>query len=187
MPEFTSIELDEPNDLIIAEIFMKKNILNKKIFDKKIKLFAMDVDGVLTDGGMYYSIEGEVLKKFNTKDGMGIELLRKNNIIPVIISKEDSKIVLRRAEKLKIKEVYIGIKDKLNIIEKLKEKYNLKYENIAYIGDDINDLLVLKKVGLSFAPNDALPEIKQIVDHITFKKGGKGAVREAIELILSRG
>jgi len=174
-------------DLIIAEIFMKKNILNKKIFDKKIKLFAMDVDGVLTDGGMYYSIEGEVLKKFNTKDGMGIELLRKNNIIPVIISKEDSKIVLRRAEKLKIKEVYIGIKDKLNIIEKLKEKYNLKYENIAYIGDDINDLLVLKKVGLSFAPNDALPEIKQIVDHITFKKGGKGAVREAIELILSRG
>lgn len=186
MPEFTSIELDEPNDLIIAEIFMKKNILNKKIFDKKIKLFAMDVDGVLTDGGMYYSKEGEVLKKFNTKDGMGIELLRKNNIIPVIITKENSEIVLKRAEKLKINEVYIGIKDKLNIIEKLKEKYNLKYENIAYIGDDINDLPVLKKVGLSFAPNDAVPEIKQSVTYITLKSSGDGALREAVDFILAR-
>lgn len=186
MPEFTSIELDEPNDWIIAEILMKKNILNKKVFNKKIKLFAMDVDGVLTDGGMYYSKEGEVLKKFNTKDGMGIELLRKNNIIPVIITKEDSKIVLRRAEKLKIKEVYIGIKDKLNIIEKLKEKYNLEFENITYIGDDINDLPVLKKVGVSFAPKDATSKIKQNVNHVTFKKGGEGALREAIDYIIAR-
>jgi len=186
MPEFASIELDEPNDWIIAEILMKKNILSKKIFNKKIKLFAMDVDGVLTDGGMYYSKEGEVLKKFNTKDGMGIELLRKNNIVPVIITKEDSKIVLKRADKLKVKEVYIGIKDKLNIIEKLKEKYNLEFENIAYIGDDINDLPVLEKVGLSFAPNDAISEIKQIVNYVTLKKGGEGALREAVDFILAR-
>jgi len=186
MSEFTSLEIDDPNDWIIAEILMKKNILSKKIFNKKVKLFAMDVDGVLTDGGMYYSKEGEVLKKFNTKDGMGIELLRKNNIIPAIITKEESKIVLRRAEKLKINEVYIGIKNKLKIIEKLKEKYNLRYENIAYIGDDINDLPVLKKVGLSFAPNDAISEIKEIVKHVTIKKGGEGALREAIDFILSR-
>lgn len=181
MPEFTSIELDEPNDWVMAEILMKKNILNKKI-----KLFAMDVDGVLTDGGMYYSKEGEALKKFNTKDGMGIEILQKNNIIPVIITKEDSKIVLKRAEKLKIKEVYIGIKDKLKIIEKLIRKYNLKFENIAYIGDDINDLPVLKKVGLSFAPNDAAEQVKQIVDYVTSKNGGEGALREAIDFILAR-
>ncbi|HAJ34024.1 MAG TPA: acylneuraminate cytidylyltransferase [Candidatus Atribacteria bacterium] len=186
MPEFTSIELDEPDDWIIAEMFMKKHIINSKKIKRKTKLFAIDVDGVLTDGGMFYSKEGEVLKKFNTRDGMGIELLRKNNIIPVIITKEDSEIVLRRAEKLKIKEVYIGIKDKLNIIEKLKEKYNLEYENIAYIGDDVNDLPVLKKVGLSFAPNDAISEIKQIVNHVTLKKGGEGALREAIDCILSR-
>ena len=146
----------------------------------------MDVDGVLTDGGMYYSKEGEVLKKFNAKDGMGIELLRKNNIIPVIITKEDSKIVLRRAEKLKIKEVYIGIKNKLKIIEKLTRKYNLEFENIAYIGDDINDLPVLKKVGLSFAPNDAISEIKQIVNHITLKKGGAGTFREVVDIILQK-
>ena len=186
MPEITSIELDEPNDWIIAENLMKKNILSKKVFNKKIKLFAIDVDGVLTNGGMYYSKEGEILKKFNTKDGMGIELLRKNNIVPVIITKEDSKIVLRRAEKLKIKEVYIGIKDKLKIIEKLMKKYNLEFENIAYIGDDINDLPVLKKIGLSFAPNDAISEIKQIANYVTTKKGGEGALREAIERILSR-
>jgi len=186
MPEFTSIELDEPEDWIIAEMFMKKHIMNPKKIKKEIKLFAMDVDGVLTDGGMYYSKEGEVLKKFNTKDGMGIELLRENNIIPVIITKENSKIVLRRAEKLKIKEVYIGVKNKLNIIEKLKEKYNLKYENIAYIGDDINDLPVLKKVGLSFAPSDSISEIKEIVNHVTLKKGGEGAVREAIDFIMAR-
>lgn len=184
MPEFTSIELDEPNDWVIAEILMKKNILNKKNINKKIKLFAMDVDGVLTDGGMYYSKEGEVLKKFNTKDGMAIEILRKNNIIPAIITKENSKIVLKRAEKLKIKEVYIGIKDKLKIIEKLSKKHNLEFENIAYIGDDINDLPVLKKVGLSFAPNDAVSEIKQIVNHVTLKKSGEGALRESIDFIL---
>lgn len=186
MPEFTSIELDEPDDWIIAEVFMRKYILNIKKSKKKIKLFAIDVDGVLTDGGMYYSKEGEVLKKFNTKDGMGIELLRKNNIIPVIITKEDSKIVIKRAEKLKIKEVYIGIKDKLKIIEKLAKKYNLEFRNIAYIGDDINDLSVLKNVGLSFAPNDATSEIKKIVNHVTLKKGGEGALREAIDFILDR-
>lgn len=186
MPEFTSIELDEPDDWIIAEALMKKYILNTKKSKKKIKLFAMDIDGVLTDGGMYYSEEGEVLKKFNTKDGMGIELLWKNNIIPVIITKEDSEIVLRRAEKLKVKEVYIGIKDKLKIIEKLISKYNLEFENIAYIGDDINDLPVLKKVGMSFAPSDAEYLVKQIVDYVIHKGGGKGALREAVDTILSK-
>jgi N-acylneuraminate cytidylyltransferase len=186
IPEFTSIELDEPNDWIMAEVLMKKYVLNKMKFKRNIKLFAIDVDGVLTDGGMYYSKKGEVLKKFNTKDGMGIELLQENNIVPVIITKEDSEIVLKRAEKLKIKEVYIGIKNKLKIIEKLTKKYNFEFENIAYIGDDINDLSILKNVGLSFAPNDATSEIKKIVNHVTFKKGGEGALREAIDYILSR-
>ena len=186
MPEFTSIELDEPDDWIIAEMFMKKHIINPKKIKKEIKLFAMDVDGVLTDGGMYYSKEGEVLKKFNTKDGMGIELLRKNNIIPVIISKEDSEIVLRRAEKLKIKEVYIGVKDKLKIIEELIKKYKINFNNIAYIGDDINDLTAIEKAGLSFTPNDAIEQVKQIVDYVTSKNGGEGVLREAIDFILAR-
>ena len=152
----------------------------------KIKLFTMDVDGVLTDGGMYYTEKGEVMKKFNTRDGMGIELLRKNKIIPAIITTENSKIVIMRARKLKIGEVYVGVEDKIKVIEELIKKYNLDFNEIAYIGDDINDLPVLEKVGLSFAPNDAIPEIKQIVDYVTSKKGGDGAVREAVDFILAR-
>lgn len=184
MPEFTSIELDEPDDWKMAEILMNKYFLSKIRSKNDIKLFAIDVDGVLTDGGMYYSKEGEIFKKFNTKDGMGIELLKENNIIPVIITRENSEIVLRRAEKLKIEEVYIGIKDKLKIIEKLKKKYNLEYENMAYIGDDLNDLPVIKKVGLSFAPNDAALEIKNCVTHFLLKLGGEVALREAVDRIL---
>jgi YrbI family 3-deoxy-D-manno-octulosonate 8-phosphate phosphatase len=152
----------------------------------KIKLFATDVDGVLTDGGMYYSEEGEVMKKFNTRDGMGIELLRKNKIIPVIITKENSKIVIKRADKLKVEEVYIGVEDKLKVIEELAKRYNIDFDEIAYIGDDINDLPVLEKVGLTFAPDDAMPEIKQIVDYVTSKRGGEGALREAVDFILEK-
>ena len=149
----------------------------------KIKLFAMDVDGVLTDGGMYYSKEGEVLKKFNTRDGMGIELLRKNGIIPAIITKEKSEIVLKRAEKLKIEEVYIGVEDKLEVVKRLIKKYNLSFEEIAYIGDDINDIPLLKKVGLSCCPFDAVDEIKKIVNYVCKTKGGEGAVREVVDII----
>lgn len=152
----------------------------------KIKLFAMDVDGVLTDGGMYYTEEGEILKKFNTRDGMGIEFLRKSKIIPAIITKESSKIVIKRADKLRVDEVYIGVEDKLKVIEELANKYNLSFEEVAYIGDDINDLPVLEKVGLSFAPDDAVPEIRQAVDYVTSKKGGEGAFREAVDFILAR-
>ena len=144
----------------------------------------MDVDGVLTDGSTYYSEKGEVLKKFNTRDGMGIELLRKNGIIPAIITQEDSKIVLKRAEKLKVEEVHMGVKDKLQVIEELARKYSLSLDEIAYIGDDINDLAVLREVGLSFAPSDAIPEVKQVVHQVLSRKGGEGAVREAIEFIL---
>jgi YrbI family 3-deoxy-D-manno-octulosonate 8-phosphate phosphatase len=150
----------------------------------KIKLFAMDVDGVLTDGSMYYSEKGEVLKKFNTRDGMGIELLRRNGVIPAIITQEESKIVLRRAGKLKVEEVYIGVKDKLRVIKELAQKYSLSLDEIAYIGDDINDLALLREVGLSFAPSDAMSEVKQLVHQVLSRRGGEGAVREAVEFIL---
>ena len=114
----------------------------------KIKLFAMDVDGVLADGGMYYSKEGEVIKKFNTRYGMGIELLRKNRIIPAFITKESSEIVFKRAEKVGVEEVHIGIEDKIKVIGELAKKYDLDFDEVAYIGDDLNDLPVLEKVGL---------------------------------------
>jgi YrbI family 3-deoxy-D-manno-octulosonate 8-phosphate phosphatase len=150
----------------------------------KIKLFAIDVDGVLTDGGMYYSRDGEIMKKFNTRDGKGIELLHKNGIIPAIITQEDSEIVKIRAVKLKVKDVYCGVTDKLKTLNTIKINYDVSYDEIAYIGDDLNDLAALKKAGLSFAPSDAIDEVKNAVDYIVKQKGGEGAVREAIELIL---
>ena len=153
---------------------------------KKIKLFAMDVDGVLTDGGMYYSQNGEVMKKFNTRDGMGIELLRKNEIIPVIVTQEDSEIVKKRAAKLRVTEVYTGIHDKRELIEKVIIKYNLNFDEVAYIGDDVNDLDVLRRVGLSFAPYDAIDGVKGVVDCVVSGRGGEGAVREAIDFVLDR-
>jgi len=133
---------------------------------------------------MYYSEKGEVMKKFDTRDGMGIELLRKNGIIPVIITKEKSKIVLKRAEKLKIKDVYIGIENKVDVVKELVKKHNLGFEEVAYIGDDINDLELLKKVGFSSAPNDAMEKVKRVVDYVSTRRGGDGAVREVIEFIL---
>ena len=160
------------------------SISNQKA--RQIKLFAMDVDGVLTDGGMYYSQDGEIMKKFNTRDGMGIELLRKKGIIPAIITQEDSRIVTKRAEKLKVEDIYTGIKDKLKVIEELAQKYKLSLDDVAYVGDDVNDLAVLRKVGLSFAPSDAVPTVKQVVHQVLSRKGGDGAVREAIDFVLRR-
>lgn len=151
----------------------------------KVKLVAMDVDGVLTDGGMYYSEDGEVMKKFNTRDGMGIGLLRENGIMSAIITQEESEIVLKRAEKLKVEHVYIGIQDKCQVMRDLVEQLNIGYDEVAYIGDDLNDLNVIKMVGLSFAPSDAVPEVKRVVKHVLSRKGGEGAVREAIDFILA--
>ena len=134
-----------------------KNIERTK---KKIKIFITDVDGVLTDGGMYYSEKGEIIKKFNTRDGMGIEILVKNGIIPVILTKENSDIVLKRAEKLKIKDVYTGVEDKLEKAGELIKKYKFSFDEVVYIGDDINDVPLLKMAGFSCCPFDAVEKVK---------------------------
>ncbi len=181
MPEYTYYEVDEEYDWHIVEMLLRKYRCN---FNKRIKLFLSDVDGVLTDGGMYYSAEGEILKKFNAKDGMGFGLLKKQGIKTGIITKERSEIVKRRCEKLNLDYCYIGIEDKREILDEIIEKERIGYDEIAYIGDDINDVEVLKIVGISFAPKDAVFEIRSIVDVIVNKNGGEGAVREAIEYIL---
>lgn len=159
-------------------------MVNKRT--KKIKLFVMDVDGVLTDGGMYYSEKGEVMKKFNTRDGKGIELLRKRGIIPAIITQENSNIVIKRAEKLRIDEVYVSIKNKIEVVKKLIKKYNLNFDEVAYIGDDINDIELLKRVGFSATPKNGVDNVKKVVNYVASKNGGDGAVREVIERILSK-
>jgi len=200
MPEETYFELDEQSDWIIVEELLKlrngisdnTNIVstNSDNVDisskaKNIKLFAMDCDGVLTDAGMYYSANGNELKKFNTKDGMGIRLLHEAGITTAIITGEDTQIVKNRAAKLNIKEVHLGANNKVAVMEAICDKFGYKFSEIAFIGDDINDLQLLKRVGLSFTVADGHQELKKIVDYQTTRIGGHGAVREAIDLILA--
>ena len=152
----------------------------------KIQLFVTDVDGTLTDGSMYYTADGDYMKQFNTRDGMGFELLRNKGVDVAIMTGEDSQIVLRRAEKLKISRVFIGIKDKLTQMKTLCEEMDISMSSVAYIGDDVNDFDVMKHVGLSFAVADASSEILAVADVTLTKEGGKGAVREAAEWIITR-
>lgn len=184
MPEETYFEIDEPSDWLIVEQLLKKKTLNFAERLKNIKLFATDCDGVLTDAGMYYTVEGEAMKKFNTKDGMGFALLDDLGIHTAILTGENSNIVKKRADKLNIKNVYLGCKNKVGAMEELLAKYNLTFEEVAYIGDDINDLPLLQKVGFSFSVNDAIDEIKDAAVYVTRRNGGDGAVREAIDLIV---
>ncbi len=150
----------------------------------QIRLFATDVDGVLTDAGMYYAESGDEWKKFNTRDGMGIKLLQRAGIITAIVTQERTKLVARRAEKLTIPELHQGVMDKLALVREMAARYGLTLSQVAYIGDDINDLETLKAVGFSATPADGMPQVVAVVDYICQKKGGEGAVREIIEMIL---
>lgn len=151
---------------------------------KKIKLLVMDVDGVLTDGKITFTEDGKEIKSFFVQDGMGINLWLKAGFKLIIISGRKSKIMRNRAKELGIKEIYQKIDDKSKILKLLLNKYKLKLENIAYIADDLNDFEAFKKAGFKIAPSNACKEIKKISDYITERKGGEGAVREIIEVIL---
>ena len=138
----------------------KKNNSAKKNKCKKIKIILTDVDGVLTDGGRYYSEKGEMLKKFHVRDGMGVNLLLRNGIMTIIVTKENSKITKKWAKEMNVS------------------------AEVAYIGDDVNDLALLEEVGFSATPNDASNAIKEHVDYVCSKDGGKGAFREISDLII---
>ena len=152
---------------------------------KGIRLLATDVDGVLTDAGMYYSESGEELKKFNTRDGMGMKLLQRAGVITALITMEDTKLVARRGAKLAIPEVHQGVQDKLTVLRDLSSKYGLTLKEVAFIGDDVNDLEALKAVGFSAAPADGLPIVLKAVGYVCHKKGGEGVVREVADLVLA--
>ncbi|MFT8344009.1 MAG: HAD hydrolase family protein [Clostridium beijerinckii] len=187
MKEESYFEIDELSDWIIVEELLKKrksqNIEYKNVL-KKIKVFITDSDGVLTDGGMYYSENGDELKKFNTRDGMAIELLRKMGIKTAIVTGEKNDLVRRRADKLKIDSIHLGIEDKLKCIYEIANKYNVKLDEIAYIGDDINDLEVIQHVGFGCCVYDGMENVKNVAKYVANAKGGQGAVREIVELIL---
>ncbi len=150
---------------------------------KDTKLVITDVDGVLTDGGMYYSNKGEHMKKFNTRDGMGVELLGSVGIETIFLTREKSEATKQRAIKVEAKLIE-GIVHKENELEKICKKYRIKPKNIAYVGDDVNDVNIMIKVGLSAAPSDCSKEVSKICDYICKNKGGEGAFREIVNLIL---
>lgn len=152
---------------------------------KLIRLVATDVDGVLTDAGMYYTEAGDELKKFNTHDGMGIKLLQKAGLITAIVTQERTKLVARRADKLTIPELHQGVMDKLSCLRDMAQRYGLTLKEVAYIGDDVNDLEALRAAGFSAAPADALPPVLKAVRYVCRKKGGEGALREIADLILA--
>jgi N-acylneuraminate cytidylyltransferase len=184
MPDYSTIELDEKEDWAIASHYMKRYILCQKNVENKIKLFISDVDGVMTDAGMYYSEQGDELKKFNTRDGMGFELLRNAGIKTAIITTEKTRIVEERAKKLNIDYVNQGLKNKgkLMAIQEICQIEKIELSNVAYIGDDINCIEALNHVGLAACPADAQTRIKEIPGIIILqKKGGEGVVREFIE------
>ena len=151
----------------------------------KIKLFATDVDGTMTDACMYYAENGLELKKFNFRDGMGFKLLRDAGIKTAIITSEDTHIVKKRAEKLKVDYLSMGTWTKLEFVKNICKELNITLDQVAYIGDDINDLELLSAVKYKACPKDAIKKIKDIHGIITLeKKGGEGAVREFIEILL---
>ena len=158
-------------------------MLTSTLVFKKIKIVLTDVDGVLTDGGMYYSKDGDVMKKFHARDGMGISLLRKKDIITVIVTKEKTKMVKKWAKKMNAK-LFDGVLKKEEILEKICTQYDVSLSEIAYIGDDVNDVNLLKLVGLGVVPKDGNQIAKKSSNYISKTIGGKGVFREVAELIL---
>lgn len=185
MNEDTFFEIDEPSDWIIIESLMKKNgiiVSDKPI--PEIKMLLTDCDGCLTDAGMYYSEHGDELKKFNTKDGMGFALLREKGIITGIITGENADLNRRRAEKLKLDILEAGCKEKAAAIKRICGERGISPENVAYVGDDINDLEAIKMVGLGCAPADAQPQVRQAARYVTKARGGEGVIREVVDKFL---
>src|SRR5438105_13820114 len=143
---------------------------------RRVRLVAMDVDGVLTDAGMYYTESGDELKKFNTRDGMGIKMLQAAGLVTAFITREKTAIVERRGQKLAVPEVHQGIDDKLAVLTTLAQKYGLSFDQVAYIGDDVNDLEALRSVGFGAAPADAMTVVLKPVHYGCKTQGRKGAV-----------
>jgi len=151
---------------------------------RKIKLVITDVDGVLTDSGLYYTTDGLVMKKFNVKDGMGTRRLREHGLKCGIISTDGGDIIEARNVRLKMDFLVTGTWDKIGELKKICEAEKIELENVAYIGDDVNDLEIINAVGFSAAPSDAVKSVLESVDYVCKRRGGDAVFREFAELIL---
>lgn len=184
MPPHTAVEIDTPDDWSVMEALVRKLKSKGEALASKIKLLITDVDGVLTDGGMYYGAGGETLKKFNTRDGMGLAKFREAGGTVAIVTGENSPSVSQRATKLGIDELHLGVSDKLPVVQKIAEKYGVSTREIGYIGDDVNDLRAMAIVGFVACPSDAHPSVKDVAHYVCRAGGGQGCVREFVDFLL---
>lgn len=186
----------DPNDVydLVSQLNYSFEVLNtvdlrkKKdlLLAKSIKLLVLDVDGVFTDGGLFYTSAGEEAKKFNVKDGMAITQAIKRGVqFGIISAASRSEVVETRAAVLGIQHVYVGKTPKIEILEKWLYQLGIGFDEVAYIGDDVNDVAILKRVGIGACPADAASEAKEAADYILRKGGGAGCIREFVELFLN--
>lgn len=183
MPEDSYHEIDSESDWkLVEQLLIDRLIRSKK--SKAITHLILDVDGVFTDGKVTYTENGELSKSFDMRDGMGLEMIRELGIHVMVMTSENSPLVAARMKKLQIVDVFLGVKDKYGQMRFLLQKYNIDAGNIAYLGDDINDLASMCLVGWSLAPNNAMTIIKKYADITLNKEGGSGAIREACDLLI---
>ena len=184
MPEETLMEIDSLSDWTIIESLLAER---QKAFKRqeRIHYLVLDVDGVFTDGCVYYGAEGELMKKFDMRDGMGLEILRQHNVEVVVITSENSELVAKRMQKLQIKHAFLGVKDKYSFLQNFINLQNISWPSIAYVGDDVNDLACLCTVGWSFTPANATSIVKQNVDFTLTRSSADGAIREVCEWIMN--
>jgi len=183
MPNDTFVEIDEQTDFVIMEQLLKKRLLTHKGTASVIKALVLDVDGVFTDGKVNYSPDGEFSKVFNMRDGMGLEILRENGIVPIVLTSEVSDIVKKRMEKLQIQHAFYGIKDKFHHLSRILTDLNYRKSEVTYLGDDRNDLANILSCGWGICPNDAVAEVLSNSDIRLNAKGGDMAIREAVSFI----
>ncbi|WP_282121838.1 cytidylyltransferase domain-containing protein [Algibacter mikhailovii] len=184
MTEDSLLEIDSESDWVAVESLLIERQKRAKQ-SKKITHVVLDVDGVFTDGTITYTKEGEHTKSFDMRDGMGLEILRQFNIQVMIMTSENSQLVARRMEKLKIEHVFLGVKDKYTLLNQIINEHGVSMSNVAYVGDDVNDLTNICSVGWSFAPNNATDIVKLNADVVLSKDSGSGAIREACQFLMN--
>jgi N-acylneuraminate cytidylyltransferase len=183
MAEETLMEIDDSSDWDIVENLLIARQKRMKT-NRRIEYLVLDVDGVFTDGGIYYNQDGELAKKFDMRDGMGLEILRQNNVEVVVLTSENSELVAQRMRKLQIQDTFLNIKDKFSFLKQFLGTKNSSFEAVAYIGDDVNDLANICSSGWSFTPANANHIIKTHADIVLTHNSADGAIREVCEWIM---
>jgi N-acylneuraminate cytidylyltransferase len=186
MPEDTLVEIDEPDDWLTIEKIMRRRSVMHSVVMPRIDMFLTDCDGCLTDGGMYYAEGGDEMKRFNTKDGIGLAMLKASGIVTGIVTGEGMELVRKRGAKLGVDIVRVGVKNKLAVLHELCLQYGISPENVAYVGDDINDLEIMEAVGYPCSVADAEAAVLAKAAYVSKLRGGDGAVREIAEHVLAK-